>query len=95
MKIDLEKSTIYRFCNITDLSQAVLSLNEKGYFSDDEDFCNYNTGTLTRVWCWREKSEFPFVFSNEKTTDSSRYFIPENKVVFIEEPEKTTLRPFK
>ena len=92
MKIDAEKSTVYRFCNIADLSQAVLSLNETGYFSDDEDFFNYTSGTLTRVWCLREKSEFPFVFSNEETTDSRRYFIPENKVVFKEEKKKT-LRP--
>ena len=95
MKIDVEKSMIYRFDDTTDLSEAVLKLGEKGYFSDDKDFSNYATGTLTRVWCWFEKIEFAFTYRNEKTTDSCRYFIPENQVVFKEEPKEKTLRPFK
>ena len=84
MKIDIEKSLIYRFDDNTDLSEALLKLGEKGYFSDDKDFSNYNTGTLTltRVECCLEKTEYTFVCRNEKSSDSYRYFIPENKVVF-------------
>ena len=94
MKIDVEKSMIYRFDSQEDLSQAVFELGEKGYFSDNEDFSNYSTGTLTRVLCWLEKVEFTFTYRNEKTTDSCRYFISEDHVVFKEEKKKT-LRPFK
>lgn len=95
MKIDVKNCIIYRFDNETDLSQAVLNLGKKGYFSDNKDFSNYDFGTLTRVWCWLEKIEFAFTYRNEKTTDSCRYFIPEDQVVFKEEPKKKELRPFK
>ena len=94
MKIDVKNCIIYTFEDKSDLSQAVLKLGEKGYFSDDKDFSNYATGTLTRVLCWNDTNEFPFVYSTEKTTDSARYFIPEDQAVFKEEKRKT-LRPFK
>ena len=93
MKIDIEKSLIYRFDDNTDLSEAVLMLGVKGYFSDDKDFSDYTTGTLTRVVCWLEKTEYTFVGKNEESSDAYRYFIPEYKVVFKEEPKK--YRPFK
>lgn len=95
MKIDVEKSIIYRFDDTTDLSEAVLLLGEKGYFSDDKDFSDYITGTLTRVICSLEKTECPFVNRNEESTYEYKYkyFIPENKVVFKEEKKKT-VRPF-
>ena len=94
MKIDVEKSIIYRFDDKNDLSEAVLLLGNKGYFSDNEDFSDYTTGTLTRVECWLEKTDYTFVSRNEKSSDAYRYFIPEYRVVLKEEPKKT-LRPFK
>lgn len=94
MKIDLEKSTIYRFDDRNDLSEAVLMLGVKGYFSDDKDFSDYTTGTLIRVCCWLEKIECPFVCGNGKSSDVYRYFIPENKVVFNKENKKK-LRSYK
>ena len=95
MKIDVEKSLIYRFDDNADLSEAVWMLGAKGYFSDDKDFSDYTTGTLTltRVVCCLEKTEYTFVGRNEESSDAYRYFIPENKVVFKEEPKK--YRPFK
>ena len=95
MKIDVEKSLIYRFDDTTDLSEAVLKLGEKGYFSDDKDFSDYTTGTLTRVVCWLDKTEYTFIGRNEESSDAYRYFIPEHTVVFKEEPKKKTLRQFK
>ena len=94
MKIDVEKSIIYRFDDKNDLSEAVLTLGEKGYFSDNEDFSNYVTGTLARVICWFDQAEFTFSCRDEETSDVYRYFIPENKVVFKEEKKKT-LRQFE
>lgn len=94
MKIDVEKSAIYKFDDRMDLSGAALFLGEKGYFSDNEDFSSYVIGTLTRVFCCLEQSVFPFICEDEKTTESYRYFIPENNVVFNEEKKKK-LRPFR
>ena len=94
MKIDVEKSVIYRFDDKNDLSEAVLMLSEKGYFSDDEDFNNYVTGMLARVICWFDQADFTFSCKNEEICEVYRYFIPESKVVFKEE-KKTKLRPFK
>lgn len=94
MKIDVEKSIIYRFDDTTDLSEAVLLLGEKGYFSDDKDFSDYITGTLTRVVCCLERTEYTFVGRNGESSDAYRYFIPKNGVVFKKEEEKK-LRPFK
>ena len=93
MKIDVEKSTIYRFDDKNDLSEAVLLLGNKGYFSDDEDFSEYTTDILTRVVCWLEKTEYTFVSRNGKSSNAYRYFIPNYGVVFKEEPKK--YRPFK
>ena len=93
MKIDVEKSIIYRFDDRNDLSEAVLMLGENGYFSNDKNFSNYIFGTLSRVLCWLEKTKRTFVNRNEESAYS--YFVPENKVVFKEEPKKKTLRPFK
>ena len=94
MKIDVEKSVIYRFDDRMDLSEAVLMLGEKGYFSDNEVFSNYITGTLVRVICWFDQAEFTFSCKNEETSEVYRYFIPENKVVFNKEKKKK-LRPYK
>lgn len=93
MKIDVEKSIIYRFDDRNDLSEAVLLLGENGYFSDNKDFSDYTTGTLISVYCWLEKIEYPFVCGNGKSSDVYKYFIPENKIVFKKEEKK--LRPFK
>lgn len=45
-KINVKESIVYKFDSKEDLSQAVLLLGEKGYFSDDEDFNEYVYGTL-------------------------------------------------
>lgn len=95
MKIDVEKSLIYRFDDRNDLSQAVLLLGVKGYFSNDKDFSDYTTGTLIRVCCWLEKIEYPFVCGNGKPYEIYKYFIPDYIVVFKEESKKENLRPFK
>ena len=94
MKIDVEKSIIYRFDDRMDLSEAVLMLGEKGYFSDNEDFSNYVIGTLARVVCWFDQADFTFSCRNEETCEVYRYFIPESKVVFNKEKKKK-LRQFK
>lgn len=91
MKIDVEESIVYRFDSKEDLSQCVLLLGEKGYFSDNEDFSNYEYGTLTRVIVDVSDYSYPFIKGGKI---EYRYFITEDAVVFKrEEPKK--YRPYK
>lgn len=94
MIIDVEESIVYRFDSKEDLSQAVLALGEKGYFSDTEDFITYEYGILSEVKCWVEGCKNPFLRSCEEESNCYRYFIPEDAVAFKrEEPKK--YRPYK
>lgn len=97
-KIDTEKSVIYRFNKLSELTKCVLLLGEKGYFSDFENFSDYKYGTLTEVTVgYSAKEIYPFRRGeNEADTGVYSYFIPESRVVFKEEEEEPKkLRSFK
>ena len=91
-KIDIEKSTVYTRDRNEDLSQCVLLLGKKGYFSDHEDFSTYQYGTLTEVRCWLNSCTLPFVLKDDEGEwNSFRYFIPEESVVFKKQEPKYRL----
>lgn len=88
-KIDIKKSTIYKFDSKEDLSKSVLLLGEKGYFSDKWNFEHYEMGVLYEVLCGLKEVTYPFtrmtngsITDNESHTAIHKYFIPEDKVVF-------------
>ena len=92
-KIDVSKSLIFSR-NIEDLKNSLEYLNSGGYFSNSDDFSEYEEGTLEFV------EVANFVFSSYGfTQDGDRqvfiYFIPKSKVVFVEEHKKKKLRQFK
>ena len=92
-KIDVNKSLIFSR-NIEDLQNSLEYLNLDGYFSNSDDFSEYEEATLEFV----EVANFvfsPYGFMHDGDRQVFIYFIPKSKVVFIEEPEKKTLRPFK
>lgn len=90
LKIDTEKSIIL---GMTENDTDGLKLGMQGYFSNSSSFINYVEGELDG-----------FTYGEFMTTQENldgdyadqwyAYFIPEDKVVFIEEEPKK-LRPFK
>lgn len=94
-KIDIEESIVYTRDRNEDLSQCVLLLGKKGYFSDDKDFSAYEYGRLCEVRCWLTPCNYPFVLKDDEGNHNSyKYFITEESVVFKrEEPKK--YRPYK
>lgn len=93
-KIDVKESIVYKFDSKEDLSQAVLALSEKGYFSDDKDFSAYEYGRLYEVRCWLTSCNQPFVLKDDEGNyNSYKYFITEESVVF--KKQKPKYRPYK
>ena len=93
-KIDVNKSLI--FCrNIEDLQNSLEYLNLDGYFSNSDDFSEYEEATLDIVQVAKVSSSF-YGFMRYDKIHGFKYFIPKLKVVFVEEePKKKTLRAFK
>lgn len=95
MKIDVNKSTVYSFDRLSDLTKSVLLLGEKGYFSDCEDFSEYEYGILTEVTVnYIPKDVYPFKRCVDGADTVYGYFIPESKVVFKKEPKEKKYRPY-
>lgn len=95
-KINVEESIVYKFDSKKDLSECVALLGEQGYFSDNEDFSDYATGTLSEVKCQLKETKYPFIRSNDKegVVDKYMFFISEDAAVFEEEPKKKKYRPY-
>ena len=93
-KIDVNKSLI--FCrNIEDFQNSLEYLNLSGYFSNSDDFSEYEEATLDIVQVAKFVSSI-YWFVRDGKVHGFIYFIPKIKAVFVEEePKKKTLRPFK
>ena len=93
-KINVNKSLIFSR-NIEDFKNSLEYLYLGGYFSNSEDFSEYEEATLDIVQVAKSASSF-YGFMREGNVHSFSYFIPKLKAVFVEEEhEKKTLRPFK
>ena len=93
-KIDITKSLIFSR-NIEDFQNSLEYLYLGGYFSNSEDFSEYEEATLDVVQVAKSAYSF-YGFMREGNVHNFIYFIPKLKAVFLEEePEKKTLRPFK
>ena len=92
-KIDANKSLIFSR-NIEDFQNSLEYLNLSGYFSNSEDFSEYEEATLDVVQVAKVSSSF-YGFMRDGNVHNFIYFIPKLKAVFKEEPEKKALRPFK
>ena len=93
-KIDANKSLIFSR-NTEDFKNSLEYLYLGGYFSNSEDFSEYEEATLDIVQVAKHASSF-YGFIREGNVHNFIYFIPKLKAVFVEEePEKKTLRPFK
>ena len=92
-KIDASKSLIFGR-KVEDLKNSIDYLYQDGYCSNSEDFSLFEEGNLDGV----HASNFmlrPYEITQNGDNKFFSYFIPKNKVVFVEEPKKKTLRPFK
>ena len=93
-KIDVNKSLIFSR-NIEDFKNSLEYLNQEGYFSNSEDFSEYEEATLDVVQVAKFSSSF-YGFIREGKVHGFSYFIPNFKAMFVEEEhEKKTLRQFK
>ena len=92
-KIDVNKSLIFSR-NIEDFKKSLEYLYLGGYFSNSEDFSEYEEATLDIVQVAKGASSF-YGFMCDSQHHCFKYFIPKIKVVFVEEEPKKTLRPFK
>ena len=93
-KIDATKSLIFSR-NIEDYQKSLEYLYLGGYFSNSEDFSEYEEATLDVVQVSKVASSF-YGFMREGNVHNFIYFIPKLKAAFVEEePEKKTLRSFK
>ena len=92
-KIDTNKSLIFSR-NIEYFKNSLEYLNQEGYFSNREDFSEYDEGKLEVVQVAKSASSF-YGFMREGNVHNFIYFIPKPKAVFVEEEhEKKTLRSF-
>ena len=93
-KIDANKSLIFSR-NIEDFKNSLEYLYLGGYFSNSEDFSEYEEATLDIVQVAKSASSI-YGFVRDGNVHGFIYFIPKSKAVFVEEEhEKKTLRPFK
>ena len=93
-KIDVSKSLIFSG-NIEDYQNSLEYLHLGGYFSNSDDFSEYEEATLDIVQVGKVAYSF-YGFMREGNIHSFEYFIPKLKAVFIEEePKQKKLRPFK
>ena len=93
-KIDVSKSLIFSR-NVEDLKNSLEYISQAGYFSNGDNFSEYEEAKLDVVQVAKFVSSI-YGFLRDGKIHGFIYFIPKSKVVFIEEePEKKTLRPFK
>lgn len=88
MKINIDKSKIYKYNSKNDLLEcADKMLGKEGYFSDYSDFKHFDTGTLVEIKFLLKGSNYPFMlsFAGDENIGFS-YFIPKDTIVFEEEP---------
>ena len=92
-KIDTNKSLIFSR-NIEYFKNSLEYLNQEGYFSNREDFSEYEEATLDVVQVAKSASSF-YGFMHEGNVHNFIYFIPKLKAVFVEKKQKKkTLRSF-
>ena len=92
-KIDVSNSLIFG-STVEDMKNSLEYLDQKGYFSNSEDFSEYEENYLDVV----EVTDFassPYAYIYDGDRHVFEYFIPKSEVAFVEEPKKKTLRPFK
>ena len=91
-KIDASKSLIFSR-NIEDSKNSLEYLYLGGYFSNSEDFSEYEEATLDVVQVAKSGSSI-YGFMRDGKIHGFIYFIPKLKAVFVEEPKEKKLRPF-
>ncbi len=82
-KINVSKSLIFSR-NIEDLQNALEYLYLSGYFSNSEDFSEYEESTLDIVHVAKFASTY-YAFIRDGNCHNFIYFIPKSKAAFIEE----------
>ena len=82
-KIDVNKSLIFSR-NIEDFKNSLEYLYLGGYFSNSEDFSEYEEATLDIVQVAKSASSI-YGFVREGRIHGFIYFIPKLKAVFVEE----------
>ena len=82
-KIDTSKSLIFSR-NIEDFQNSLEYLYLGGYFSNSEDFSEYEEATLDLVQVAKVSSSF-YGFMRDGTSHVFKYFIPKLKATFFEE----------
>lgn len=82
-KIDVSKSLIFSR-NVEDLKNSLEYLYLGGYFSNSEDFSEYEEGTLDVVHVAKFASTY-YAFIRDGDRHDFIYFIPTIKAVFVEE----------
>ena len=93
-KININKSLIFSR-NIEDSQKSLEYLNLSGYFSNSDDFSEYEEATLDVVQVAKVSSSF-YGFMRDGNVHGFIYFIPKLKAVFVEEEaNQKKLRPFK
>ena len=95
-KINTSNSLIFSK-NLDDAKDSLEYLGQEGYFSNSKDFSEYKEAELDIVHVANVANFVyrPYVSIVDGDGHSFSYFIPKNKVVFVEEePKKKTLRPF-
>ena len=90
-KIDVNKSLIFSR-NLEDLKNSLDYLYQCGYFSNSEDFSDFEKGNFDGVYI-ANFTRRPYECRYNNNSQFFSYFIPESEVVGKEEPKK--LRPFK
>ena len=95
-KIDASKSLIFD-SKVKDVKNSLEHLDQEGYFSNSKEFSEYKEAKLdvVRVSNVANFVFNPYTFVRDGFRYSFGYFIPKSKVVFLEEPKKKPLRPFK
>ena len=93
-KIDVSKSLIFSR-NVEDLKNSLEYISQAGYFSNGDNFSEYEEAKLDVVQVAKFVSSIYGFFCFFKIHGFS-YFIPKSKAVFIEEePKQKKLRQFK
>ena len=82
-KIDVTKSLIFSI-NVEDFKNSLDYLYLLGYFSNSDEFSEYEEDTLDLVQVAKVASSY-YAFMRDGTKHAFKYFIPKSKVVFVEE----------
>lgn len=83
MKVNVEKSKVYKFDSKDDLLKCAELLGIKGYFSDYANFKYFDTGMLVEIRFSLKDFNHPFMLSFiDGESVGFKYFIPKHKIVF-------------